>query len=65
MTKRSASNITYPKVAVQWLNQVLWFHQNFCLVDSELLRNRHLRQTSNRYLPPYDDTLNIEMITKE
>jgi hypothetical protein len=31
------ANSTYPKVAVQWLNQDL------CLGDSEVLLNRHLR----------------------
>lgn len=34
---------TYPKVAVQWLNQALWFYQSLCLVDSEVLLTRHLR----------------------
>jgi len=42
-------NSTYPKVAVQWLNQALCFYQNFCLVDSEVLRNRHLRVAAKRY----------------
>jgi len=39
---------TYPKVAVQWLNQALCFYQSFCLVDSESLRNRHLRVAAKR-----------------
>ena len=39
-------NSSYPKVAVQWLNQALYFYQSFCLVDSEVLRNRHLRVAS-------------------
>src|SRR5690606_4707742 len=43
-----AGNSTYPKVAVQWLNQALCFYQSFCLVDSEVLRNRHLRVAANR-----------------
>jgi hypothetical protein len=42
-------NSTYPKVAVQCLNQALCFYQILCLVDSELLRNRQLRQHANRY----------------
>jgi hypothetical protein len=42
-------NSTYPKVAVQWLNQALYFYQSFCLVDSEVLRNRHLRVAAKRY----------------
>ena len=44
----TAGNSTYPKVAVQWLNQALCFYQSFCLVDSEVLRNRHLRVAANR-----------------
>ena len=43
-------NSTYPKVAVQWLNQALYFYPSFCLVDSEVLRNRHLRVAAKRYL---------------
>ena len=45
----AAGNSTYPKVAVQWLNQALCFYQSFCLVDSEVLRNRHLRVAAKRY----------------
>lgn len=41
-------NSTYPKVAVLWLNQALCFYQSLCLVDSEVLRNRHLRVAANR-----------------
>jgi CRISPR/Cas system-associated protein Cas10 (large subunit of type III CRISPR-Cas system) len=41
-------NSTYPKVAVQWLNQALYFYQSLCLVDSEVLRNRHLRVAAKR-----------------
>ena len=42
MTSKKArtANSTYPKVAVQWLNQALCFYQSFCWVDSEVLRNR-------------------------
>jgi hypothetical protein len=42
------ANSTYPKVAVQWLYQVLCFYQSLCLVDSEVLRNRHLRVAAKR-----------------
>jgi len=52
MTKKAAHNSTYPKVAVQWLNQALCFNQGFCLVDCEVLRNRHLRVAANRYRQP-------------
>jgi hypothetical protein len=40
---KPATNSTYPKVGVPLLNQALCFNQSFCLVDSEVLRNRHLR----------------------
>jgi len=44
-----SDNSTYPKVAVQWLNQALCFYQSSCLGGSEVLRNRHLRVAANRY----------------
>jgi hypothetical protein len=47
--RKTGHNSTYPKVAVQWLNQALCFYQSFCLVDSEVLRNRHLRVAAKRY----------------
>jgi len=47
--RTAAHNSTYPKVAVQWLNQALCFYQSVCLVDSEVLRNRHLRVAAKRY----------------
>lgn len=47
-TRTTAYNSTYPKVAVQWLNQALCFYQCLCLVDSEVLRNRHLRVAAKR-----------------
>ncbi|PIQ17540.1 MAG: hypothetical protein COW66_11205 [Flavobacteriaceae bacterium CG18_big_fil_WC_8_21_14_2_50_34_36] len=46
---KTTANSTYPKVAVQWLNQALCFYQTLCLVDSEVLRNRHLRVAAKRY----------------
>jgi len=45
---KTEHNSTYPKVAVQWLNQALCFYQSFYLVDSEVLRNRHLRVAAKR-----------------
>jgi len=47
--KKPAGNSTYPKVAVQWLNRALCFYQSLCLVDSESLRNRHLRVAAKRW----------------
>ena len=52
--EKTAYNSTYPKVAVNWLNQVLCFYQSFWLVDSEVLRNRHLRVAAKRYVSPYE-----------
>jgi len=46
--RKTAYNSTYPKVAVQWLNQAFYFYQSLCLVDSESLRNRHLRVAAKR-----------------
>jgi hypothetical protein len=48
MTRTPAYNSTYPKVAVQWLNQAFCFYQSLCLVDGEVLRKRHLRVAANR-----------------
>jgi hypothetical protein len=47
--KARTDNSSYPKVAVQWLNQALCYYQSLCLVESEELRNRHLRVAANRY----------------
>ncbi len=47
-TRSTTANSTYPKVAVMWLNQALCFYQSLCLVDSEVLLNRHLRVAANR-----------------
>jgi len=57
-TRRAAANSTYPKVAVQWLNQALCFYQSLCLVDSEVLLNRHLRVAANRYRQAKESTDN-------
>ena len=48
MIIRAAHNSTYPKVAVQWLNQALCSYQTFVLVYSGVLRNRHLRVAAKR-----------------
>jgi len=58
----AAGNSTYPKVAVQWLNQALCFYQSFCLVDSEVLRNRHLRVAANRYRQGLRDLLFVRFL---
>jgi hypothetical protein len=43
-----AANSTYPKVAVQWLNKAFCFYQSLCLIESEVLRKRHLRVAAKR-----------------
>jgi hypothetical protein len=63
MTRKTPYNSTYPKVAVQWLNQAFCgeallaiktktidFYQSFCLVDpaAEGLRNRQLLLAAKR-----------------
>lgn len=48
--KQRPANSTYPKVAVQWLNQALCIYQRLCLVDSEALLNRQLLVAAKRYL---------------
>jgi hypothetical protein len=48
----AGANSTYPKVAVQWLNQALCLYQSLCLVDSEVLRNPPERNARNRWLQP-------------
>ena len=47
--RKPTHNSTYPKVAFQWLNQALCIYQILCLIDSESLRNRHLRVVAKRY----------------
>jgi Tfp pilus assembly protein PilF len=59
MTKKATHNSTYPKVAVQWLNQALCFYQSLCLIDSEVLRNRHLRVAAKRWQKILTKTLTL------
>jgi len=49
MKRKTPYNSTYKKLAVQWLNQALCFYQSLCLVDSEVIRNRHLRVAAKRW----------------
>ena len=46
--KKNTPNSTYAKVANQSLNQAYCINQSICLIDSEALRNRHLRVAVNR-----------------
>jgi hypothetical protein len=51
-TLAQTHNNTYPKVAVQWLNQTLCIYQSSCLAESEVLRNRQLLVAANRSWKP-------------
>ena len=46
--RKPAHNRTYPKVAVQYLNQAFCIYQSSSSVDSEVLLNRHLRVAATR-----------------
>jgi hypothetical protein len=46
--KTPACNSTYKKLAVQWLNEVLYFVSSSVLADSFVLRNRQLLVAANR-----------------
>jgi len=49
-----AAHSTCKKLAVQWLNEALFFVSNFVLADSSVLRNRQLLVAAKRYRKPYD-----------
>ena len=59
MIRKTPYNSTYPKVAVQWLNQALCIYQSLCLVDSEVPLNRHLRVAAKRYASAKKSSLQI------
>jgi len=48
--KKPAPNSTYKKLAVQWLNEALFFVSSFVVADSFRLRNRQLLVAAKRYL---------------
>jgi len=49
INERAATNSTYKKLAVQWLNEVLFFNQTLVLIESFVLRNRQLLIAAARY----------------
>ena len=59
MRRRAAHNSTYPKVAVQWLNQALCSYQTFVLVDSLVLPKRQPLAAANT-----ENCLNHEIAAK-
>jgi hypothetical protein len=56
-----ATNSTYKKLAVQWLNVALFFVSSFAVADSFVLRNRQLLVDAKRYLQCYGDSANFEL----
>ena len=46
--KARTDNITYKKLAVQWLNEVLCFVSSFVVADSLVLRDRQLLVAAKR-----------------
>jgi hypothetical protein len=55
-TRKPATNSTYKKLAVQWLNEALCFVSSLVVADSLVLRNRQLLVAAKRYMPLWDDT---------
>ena len=48
MSKFTSHNSTYPKVAVQWLNEAFCFVSSLVVADSFRLRNRHILVDAKR-----------------
>jgi len=46
--KQRTANSTYKKLAVQWLNEALYFVSSFVVADILVLRNRQLLVAANR-----------------
>jgi len=55
MDRKTAYNSTYKKLAVQWLNEALYFVSSSVLADSFVLRNRQLLVAAKRYRSFYND----------
>jgi hypothetical protein len=51
-TETPAANSVLPQLAVTCKIVAECYYQTFVQVDSEVLRNRQLRQHANRYVPP-------------
>ena len=47
--KSPAGNSTYKKLAVQWLNEALYFESSSVVADSFRLRNRQLLVAAKRW----------------
>ena len=64
MKEKPATNSTYKKLAVHWLNEALCFVSSFVVADSFVLRNRQLLVAAKRYRQPQQNPANIEPIDK-
>jgi len=64
-TRTPAPNSTYKKLAVQWLNEALFFVSSFVVAESFRLRNRQLLVAAKRYRSVYYDRANKKMTDKK
>jgi hypothetical protein len=60
--KCRTANSTYKKLAVQWLNEALFFVSSSVLADSFRLRNRQLLVAAKRWLPDKRMHFNIKKV---
>ena len=60
-TRTPAGNSVLPQLAVTCKIEAECSYQTFVQVDSEVLRNRQLRQHAKRYRKPYNDSANIKL----
>jgi ribonucleotide reductase beta subunit family protein with ferritin-like domain len=51
MQKARTHNSTYKKLAVQWINEALYFVSSFVVAESLVLRNRQLLVAAKRCAP--------------
>jgi len=55
LKRKAATNSTYKKLVVQWLNEALCFVSSFVVADSFRLRNRQLLVAAKRYAQCYEN----------
>jgi len=59
--RKPAHNSTYKKLAVQWLNEALYFVSSLVVADSFRLRNRQLLVAANRYAQAGNDIYSMKI----
>lgn len=62
--RTAASNSTYPKVAVHWLIEVLYFYFTFVLAENLALLNARHRQVPKRQTPVELDSLFMGQVSE-